>query len=247
MSLVYASSQIAARISPTDAQLFLLQQLLILKQQIVAFDIEFVTPEVSLDFSSVTSTFWELRERGGLFNPLNLARLVGGGLVPRVVENMIDAKVELDGRLRTVINDFTNTSARRMMAAIAGREASKKTIDRQRAMWGVQSAIQRGVPFLRKKVDEYIEDVRTKETLMGAIQDQVLQDYEDFYVKQMENTTSGKTGKSHGKGREDELWDLETFAERTNSVFQVGTLGLGTTANEDGSDGSGSRSRSGST
>ena len=45
-----------------------MSHLLILKQQIVAFDIEYVAPEVSFDFSGVTSTFWELRERGGLRN-----------------------------------------------------------------------------------------------------------------------------------------------------------------------------------
>jgi hypothetical protein len=39
-----------------------------------------------------------------LFNPRNLMRLVGHGLIPRVVENMLDAKVELDG-LEHVLHD----------------------------------------------------------------------------------------------------------------------------------------------
>jgi len=56
-----------------------------------------MTGSISLDFSGVTSTFWELRGCGGLFSPRNLMRLVGRGLLPRVVENMLDAKVELDG------------------------------------------------------------------------------------------------------------------------------------------------------
>src|SRR6202030_1356076 len=44
VSLVSASTLISTRASPTDAALFLIKHLLLLKQQIVAFDIEFVTP-----------------------------------------------------------------------------------------------------------------------------------------------------------------------------------------------------------
>jgi hypothetical protein len=105
LSLAQASTLLAKSTSPTDAALFLVSHLLLLKQQIVAFDIEFVTPETEIqyNFSSVTNTFWELRARGGLFNPRNLVGL----LIPKVVENMLDAKAEVDARLRQAINDFT--------------------------------------------------------------------------------------------------------------------------------------------
>ena len=69
LSLHRASNTLAAQKTLLDGQLFLLKYLLILKQQIVAFDIEYVTPDVTFDFSGVTSTFYELRERGGLFDP----------------------------------------------------------------------------------------------------------------------------------------------------------------------------------
>ena len=66
VSLTQASVLLTKSTSPTDAALFLISHLLLLKQQIVAFDIEFVTPEtdVHYDFSSITNTFWELRARG---------------------------------------------------------------------------------------------------------------------------------------------------------------------------------------
>ena len=115
LSLLRASAALSSHTpSPTsglprptlaDTHLFLLKQLLILKQQIVRFDIEFVSPESDLDFTVLTSTFADVR--GSTFNALfanlaNPARLLGGiqALVPRVVENMLDAKVELDSRLR---------------------------------------------------------------------------------------------------------------------------------------------------
>ncbi|GAB7356350.1 hypothetical protein MBLNU459_g7140t1 [Dothideomycetes sp. NU459] len=230
MSLVSATSQIASRASPTDANLFLISHLLRLKQQIVAFDIEFVTPEVGFDFSSVTNTFYELRDRGGLWNPASWVKLVGGGLMPRVVENMLDAKAELDGRLRAVINDFVNSFAARITAPLthmppakagtdAGAEANKATM-------AVRAAAQKEIVFLRRKVDEYIEDARTRETLVAAVRDQVILAYEDWIDRMNDAKGKVKIGKvsKKGKGREDEVWGSDVFADWCERTFAVGTV-----------------------
>ncbi|KAJ5561799.1 hypothetical protein N7535_003739 [Penicillium sp. DV-2018c] len=228
LSLQHASTLIAAKATPADSQLFLMSHLLILKQQIVAFDIEFVAAaEVSFDFSGVTNTFWELRERGGLFNPRNLMRLVGHGLIPRVVENMLDAKVELDGRLRTVINDFINAFAARMTASLPAKFVDVRNLARGELILPSCRNIEKEVPVLRKVLNEYIDDTRMKETLVGAVQDRTIQIYEDFFEKY----TSSEKGKGHfvskkGKGRDDAVWDVNTFAEWCEGVFRVGVTGL---------------------
>ncbi|KAI9771478.1 MAG: Golgi transport complex subunit 3 [Geoglossum simile] len=226
VSLHKAASLISSKSSATDSQLFLIKYLLILKSQIVAFDIEFVTPEVSFDFSVATNTFWELRERGGLFNPRNLLRLVGGGLLPRVVENMLDAKVELDGRLRKVINDFTTGFATRMTIPIAEKAVAKGRFDSVTAVKAAQDAIQKEVPLLRRKLDEYLPDARTKETLVGAVQDLVMENYEEFYVKHVSGTAKNGKVSRKGKGRDDETWDVDTFAEWASGVFRVDRAGM---------------------
>ncbi|KAI9707661.1 MAG: Golgi transport complex subunit 3 [Candelina mexicana] len=225
LSLHLAASQINTKATNLDAQLFLIKHLLILKQQIVAFDIEFVTSDVSFDFSGVTNTFWELRERGGLFNPRNLLRFVNGGLLPRVVENMLDAKAELDGRLRTVINEFTRNLAGRMTSAVGERPLSKGGADRSVAAKAVKEAIEKEVPLLRRKLNEYLDDFRTKETLVGAVQDQAVQNYETFYEKYSAALNgNGKAAGRNGKGREEDIWDVDTFAEWTDGVFRVGRV-----------------------
>ena len=207
-----ASHQIAAKASSADGQLFLLKQLLILKQQIVAFDIEFVTPEVGVDFSSVTNTFWELRERGGLFNPGNLVRLVGNSLMPRVVENMLDAKAELDAQLRNVIGDFTNGFATRMTTQVSEAATAKSDFDGAKAMGLLRKNVEKEVKVLRGKLDEYIEDARTKDTLAGAIQDQSVSNYEDFYERHLSSKQSnGAASSKKGKGRQEGIWDPDTF------------------------------------
>ena len=212
--------------APADGRLFLIKHLLTLKQQIVAFDIEYVTPEISFDFSSVTNTFWELRERGGLFYPRNLWRIMGGGLLPKVVENMLDAKVELDGSLRTVINDLTSDFASRITKPVDASATAKKGFDAAQAVNVIQKVGEKEVQTLRRKLNEYLDDMRTKETLVAAVQDQVVQNYETFYdMYTAEKRQNGKQLSKKGKGRDDEAWDPDLFGEWAGNVFNVRGMG----------------------
>jgi len=144
---------------------------------------------------------------------------------------MLDAKVELDGRLRTVINDFTNRSAAKITEPISQAAATKRGFDGLQAVRKVQHAAEKEVPLLRRKLVEYLDDARTKETLVGAVLDQVVGDYEAFYglyVQERRGKGNGKVGGSKkGKGREDEVWDVDMFAEWCGGVFRVGRAGFG--------------------
>ncbi|KAA8622584.1 Sec34 domain-containing protein [Pyrenophora tritici-repentis] len=228
LSLVQASTLLTKSASPTDAALFLVSHLLLLKQQIVAFDIEFVTPEttVQYNFSSVTETFWELRARGGLFNPRNLVGL----LIPKVVENMLDAKAEVDARLRQAINDFTGQFVSRMTAPIEMKNNKKVPPNEAPARASkIRQNIEHETPFLRSKLEEYITDARTREMLVAAVMESVTQKYEDWYDTSYSPSISTQNGASRGKGkgREDGVWDPDVFSEWCANVFKVGTLGLG--------------------
>ncbi|KEF61902.1 uncharacterized protein A1O9_03474 [Exophiala aquamarina CBS 119918] len=230
ISLHSASLQISSKSSPADGQLFLLRSLLLLKSQIVAFDIEYVTPDVSFDFSGVASTFYELRERGGLFNPRSWVKLFStGGLLPRVVENMLDAKVELDGRLRTVINDFTAGFANDMTKELP-RDVEKSSVKIEhldKAVSTTRKNVEKEIPILRAKLEQYIDDIRTRETLVAAVEDQVVQIYESFfdgYVWRLggNRKINGTTQISRkGKGPENAVWDIDTFAEWAEGLFNV--------------------------
>lgn len=230
-SLLSASHQVGSKKTKQDGQLFLLTHLLHLKQQIVAFDIEFIPPEVEFDFSSYTNTFYELRERGSLWNPASWVRLVsgalGGGLLPKVVENMLDAKAELDGRLRTVINEFVNGYAGHIVAPIEPASVSEaKTrskdgpFDPLKAVRTVRGLAEKDVPALRAKLVDYVDDKRTRETLVAAVRDQVVLSYEEFFDTQSEGGAKKLSRK--GKGREDEVLGPELFGEAMERVFLVG-------------------------
>ena len=264
LSLVSASTQISSRSSAADGQLFLLRHLLLLKSQIVAFDIEYVTPDVSFDFSGVANTFWELRERGGLFNPSTWMKLFSsGGLLPKVVENMLDAKQELDGRLRQVINEFTAGFAAMMckelpqdLDKIGGKKGDRE-IALADAVGKTRKTVEKEIPILRAKLQQYLEDHRTRETLVAAVEDQVVQIYETFfdaYTAGGEGANGKKANGSaappqisrKGKGPENAVWDIDTFAEWAEDLFNV-ALPNGEDEDGDGSNGASrslSRSRS---
>jgi hypothetical protein len=250
-SLLPATQQISTKHSPQDGQLFLITHLLHLKSQIVAFDIEFVPPEVDFDFSSLTNPFYELRDRGALWNPASWVRLVGGALLPKIVENMLDAKAELDGRLRSAINDFVHSYSDHITApvdpaAIAAAKSAKtkpaaEPFDAQRAIRTVRGLAEKDVPALRAKLAAYVDDARTRETLVAAVRDQVLASYEEFFDAL--NGSDGMTGKKvsrKGKAREDELLSPELFAEAMERVFLVGRI-MGEEDDDDEQDGGSER------
>ncbi|RVX69460.1 hypothetical protein B0A52_06524 [Exophiala mesophila] len=247
ISLHNASLQITSRSSPADGQLFLLRHLLLLKSHIVAFDIEYVTPDVSFDFSGFASTFYELRERGGLFNPRSWVKLFSsGGLIPRVVENMLDAKVELDGRLRTVINDFTAGFAKDMTNDLSKNVKSNARNEvLEKAVSSTRKNIEKEIPILRAKLEQYIDDLRTRETLVAAVEDQVVQIYEGFFDGYSRRDGAKVNGTNQisrkGKSPEDAVWDIDTFAEWAETMFNVA---LPNVENDIDSDGVASRSLS---
>ncbi|KAL9024042.1 MAG: hypothetical protein Q9196_006801, partial [Gyalolechia fulgens] len=90
----------------------------------------------------------------------------GGGLLPKVVENMLDAKVELDGRLRGVVTAFTASFADRILAPVAGPASGPRGFEPMTAVDQVKRVAETAVPVLRRKLEEYLDDGRTRETLV---------------------------------------------------------------------------------
>jgi hypothetical protein len=239
LSLLAASNLTSAKTStPANGQLFLLTHLLHLKQQIVAFDIEFIPPEVEFDFSSVTNTFYELRDRGALWNPTSWYRLVsgavGGGLLPRVVENMLDAKAALDGQLRAVINDFVSAEAAHILAPLAPETiaagskpglADSERFDALQAVRTVRGLAEKNAPLLRGRLGAFLAgDARTLETLVMAVRDQVVVGYEEFFDAWVEKTGEGRVSRK-GKRKESEVLGPEVFGEVVGRVFDVRGVG----------------------
>ncbi|XBI09985.1 hypothetical protein VPH35_137396 [Triticum aestivum] len=105
-SLQSASKVIAKRATPMDGQLFLIKHLLILREQIAPFEIEFSVTHKELDFSHLLDHLRRiLRGQVSLFDwsrSTSLARTFS----PRILENQIDARKELEKGLKSTCEEF---------------------------------------------------------------------------------------------------------------------------------------------
>ncbi|XP_076363263.1 conserved oligomeric Golgi complex subunit 3 [Tachypleus tridentatus] len=109
LSLVSASQSIAKNKTTLDAHLFQIKHLLILREQISPFQIDFTIKETALDFSRVKSAaVGLLQKKSKLFslssNNALLEFLLEG--TPQVTENLVDSKKAVDNQLKIVCEEF---------------------------------------------------------------------------------------------------------------------------------------------
>ena len=137
---------------------------------------------------------------------------------------MLDAKVELDGRLRSVINEFTASFANAITAPINSSAVASPRFDAIAAVNKIKDVAPPEISVLRRKLEEYLDDMRTRETLVAAVQEMVMQDYEGFYDAHIADRKDGGRRSKKGKGRDDEVWDVDMFTEWAAGVFGVRAL-----------------------
>ena len=111
LSIMRAAGEIG-RTDKIDSYIFAIKNLVLLKNLILAYEISGSRQAAALDFTRMWTTFTELRTRGGLFDVRQYYRLITAGeLLPEVVNNVLDARVELDGLLRETITKFREECA----------------------------------------------------------------------------------------------------------------------------------------
>jgi len=101
-SIENARQEIEKRASVLDAELFQIKHLLILREQIAPFQVDFTIKEYSLDFSKVkTAAFGLLEKSSRLFTLSNnalLQFLLEGA--PQMKEQLIDSRKQVDAKLK---------------------------------------------------------------------------------------------------------------------------------------------------
>ncbi|EDW44611.1 conserved oligomeric Golgi complex subunit 3 [Drosophila sechellia] len=108
-SVSHAAGKISANKTPIDGELFEIKHLLILREQIAPFRVDFTVKETSLDFSKVkTAAFGLLQKRKQLFsmgsNNALLEFLLEG--TPQIKEHLLDSRKEVDRQLKSVCERY---------------------------------------------------------------------------------------------------------------------------------------------
>lgn len=104
-SLIKASDSISSNRTTLDGQLFLIKHLLILREQMAPFNVEFLVTETSLNFSNYKNVALSILERRGS----SLFALNGNNVIlrflletPDAIDVEIDSRRQLDGQLKLV-------------------------------------------------------------------------------------------------------------------------------------------------
>lgn len=190
-SLQAAHTLAVSRIGKLEADLFLIKHLLLLRQQIMEFDIEYVPAEVQFDFSGLAEVFELVKTEGISLNTSHLLNLAKIG-VPKVVNNMFDAKEELYAKLRNAVHDVTEEAVKSVIGSIStGNIDFNKVVEQTRTL---REDASKEIPRLRKVMEGYIEDSRTVDILVDSVQDLVIQAYEKYYDQAV--VEARKTGAS---------------------------------------------------
>ncbi|PRQ47109.1 putative oligomeric Golgi complex, subunit 3 protein [Rosa chinensis] len=204
ISIQKASKLIAKRSSPMDGQLFLIKHLLILREKIAPFDIEFSVTHKELDFSHLLEHLRRiLRGQASLFDwsrTTSLART----LSPRVLESQIDAKKELEKSLKATCEEFIMsvtklvvdpmlsfvTKVTAVKVAMSGSQNQKvelvmakplkdqafATLDKvAELVQKVTTAIHQELPMVTRKMKLYLQNSSTRTILFKPIQTNIVE------------------------------------------------------------------------
>eukprot|EP00112_Aurelia_sp_Birch-Aquarium-sp1_P012947 Seg2728.2 transcript_id=Seg2728.2/GoldUCD/mRNA.D3Y31 product="Conserved oligomeric Golgi complex subunit 3" protein_id=Seg2728.2/GoldUCD/D3Y31 len=112
-TLKSASKSITERKGAINGHLFFIKHLLILREQIAPFDVDFAIKEVALDFSKMKTAAFGLLSKGTRLLSLSsnnaiLEFLLEG--VPQLTEYCLDSKKEVDNQLKDVCEQFITTA-----------------------------------------------------------------------------------------------------------------------------------------
>lgn len=199
VSLQSAHTLAVSRLGRLEADLFLIKHLLILGNQITEFDIEYVPSDVHFDFSGISEVISLVRNGGVSLDRSNLLNLALIS-VPKVVNNMFDAKEELYAKLRNTIHSFTEEAVKIIIKPITSPDCKPETALADTRELRENAAIE--IPKLRKlMLENYLDDVRTVDILIDSIQDLVIQSYEEYHDKII--AQAAKEKKDHGSDETD--------------------------------------------
>lgn len=177
-----------------DKTLVYLSNLLFFKDQIQNFDIQYVSTETYIDFSGVNG-LWNLlnstiektsqppqipsrfdRENGTLSNTLTS---LANNFMPKVVNNMLDARTELIVELRNVINLFTQLSTDLITKNLFNKES--READEVGNSSNLVQSVEEEIPRIFKEISLHFNDETVISQLMQSVKENLIAGYLSYF------------------------------------------------------------------
>ncbi|RKP30577.1 hypothetical protein METBISCDRAFT_23218 [Metschnikowia bicuspidata] len=171
-----------SHLGTVEARFFYLKNLLMLNSQFDHFEIQYVRTETSLDFTSGILELLNILRQGTLYVNLNTK---GGFLelvkrsAPRVINDMMDAKKEIEMELSNTINEIVTECANIICKPILGndtRDAKAKCVE-------LSDNILMKVPQLHKLMRVFVAEPEIVSFLLQELAILMLRTYETFFKK----------------------------------------------------------------
>ncbi|CAE6477075.1 APG_G0016380.mRNA.1.CDS.1 [Saccharomyces cerevisiae] len=193
--MVIKSSAGKSDFNNLDISLAYLKNLLMLRDSIQNFNIQYTVNETYLDFSGAEGFFKSLKENGRNVlkktkssSILTLAR----ELVPKVVNNMVDARTELISELRNVIKDFTESTSLELIDDTLDINSDEDLLSKNVKL---RENIKARLPRIYEQILNYIDDQEIVTNLLDAVQELITQSYSKYYETITELAENGKFAK----------------------------------------------------
>lgn len=195
-------------IGTLDAKLYYLKNLIVLQNQLKNFDIRHIRTEASVDFTSGINEILQTLRNGEFLFKYNRH----GGLielakqsVPKVVNNMIDAKYEIELELNNAAHELLTECANSVTEPILSPSSIKDPLT---AYQSLKEKLQTELPKIYQEMNRYVEEERILKFLLDNLCNVVVSMYENF-VHQIEGTLRDGTTPDAEKV---DIMEVETFS-----------------------------------
>ena len=178
-SLKHGAAYIQKRKGNLDSDLFLVKHLLILREQLSPFDLEWQTVERQLDFSEAgraVSRFWANRNRRVFSMSTNenaLVLLLREGV--SIQESRVDSKRDLEEALRSACNDFISHTTEYVLGDVVKLTGDSDNLNAGNVAAFVASLdksvdqMENNVETVQAKISLYLESAATQSILLKPV------------------------------------------------------------------------------
>ncbi|KAG7786571.1 hypothetical protein KL910_003971 [Ogataea haglerorum] len=176
-----------------ESKLYEIKNLMFLREYISTFEIEHVRRETNLDFSGIKKMFSRFMRGDNTketidtnFSAANAANPEQNrfmnlllGSVPRVVNDYVDCRYEIQMALRNAVHEFIDESSRPFTKPLElyPQQSLRNVMEK------FMRTLKNELPRLKPRILAYLKDDRILSFLLDGIQETVMKAYEQFYSR----------------------------------------------------------------